>query len=307
MNRQRKLLFVVNPHAGKEAVKSYFLKLVDLFVRSGWQPTVYTTQKAGELASVVEKRAADYDLVVCCGGDGTLNETVNGLMRLADPPPLGYIPAGSTNDFATSLGLPKNLMKAAEAAVGGVPVHVDVGRFRDRHFTYVAAFGAFTDVPYVTSQDSKNVLGKLAYLVEGAQRLSSLSTYQLKVEHDGGVVEGEFLLGLISNSSYVAGLPVGRLVDVSLNDGLMEVNLVRKPSQVLELTRVASNLLLGELDPEVILSFKTQKLRILAQEPLTWTLDGEFGGEYAQAEIESLTRRLCIHVPPEKLIPKPKK
>ena len=307
MNRQRKLLFVVNPHAGKEAVKSYFLKIVDLFVRSGWQPTVYTTQKAGELASVVESRAADYDLVICCGGDGTLNETVNGLMRLENPPALGYIPAGTTNDFASSLGLPKNMMKAAEAAVGGVPVHVDVGRFRNRHFTYVAAFGAFTDVPYVTSQDSKNVLGKLAYLVEGAQRLSSLTTYQLKVEHDGGVVEGEFLLGLISNSSYVAGLPVGRLVDVSLNDGLMEVNLVRKPSQVLELTRVASNLLLGELDPEVILSFKTQKLRILAQEPLTWTLDGEFGGEYAQAEIESLPRRLCINVPPERLIPKPKK
>ena len=307
MKQQRKLFFAVNAHAGKEAIKTPFLKIVDIFIRAGYEPTVYLTQRSGELAGVIAEKAGAYDLVVCSGGDGTLNETINGLMRLEHPPTLGYIPAGTTNDFASSLSIPKNILKAAEAAVGGVPVHVDVGPLQDRHFAYVAAFGAFTDVPYVTSQDSKNSLGKLAYLVEGAQRLSSLQTYHLEVEHDGGTVEGEFLLGMVSNSSYVAGLPVGRLMDVSLTDGLMEVGLVRKPAMMIELTRVASNLLLGELDPERIVFLKTQKLRVRSLEPIPWTLDGEFGGIYTDALLENLPRRLCVNVPPAILVPRKKK
>lgn len=304
MKNQRKLLFLVNPHAGKAAIRSQLLRITETFVRAGCLPTIYTSQRSGELPSVVEQLAPGYDLVVCSGGDGTLNETLNGLMRLERRPMLGYIPAGTTNDFAASLGIPKHMVKAAEAAVDGVPVSVDVGRFGQRYFAYVAAFGAFTDVTYATPQQFKNSLGRLAYLVEGAQRLSSLKTYRLHLEYDGGETDGEFLVGIVSNSSYVAGLPVGRWIDASMNDGLMEVTLVRKPALMIELTRVASNLVLGELDPELIFSVKTRRLRVTAPEPLPWTLDGEYGGAPTDVTIENCQRALTLHLPVESLQPK---
>lgn len=303
MHRTRKLLFLVNPHAGKAAIRGQLLRIVDTFVRAGWMPTIYTSQRTGELPALVAREAPNYDLVICSGGDGTLNETLNGLMHLERRPPLGYIPAGTTNDFASSLGIPKTMLKAAQAAVDGVPVSVDVGKFGERYFAYVAAFGAFTDVTYITPQHAKNALGRLAYLVEGAQRLSSLKTYPLHLEYDGGETDGEFLVGLISNSSYVAGLPVGRWIDTSMSDGLLEVTLVRKPNLMIELTRVASNLLLGELDPELIFSVKTKRLRITSPEPIPWTLDGEYGGSPSEVTIENLHRALTIHLPVESLRP----
>ena len=303
MENRRKLLFVVNSHAGKEAIRTQMVRVLDTFVRAGWVPTVYMSQHSGELPALVRKWAPDYDLVVCSGGDGTLNETLNGLMPLERRPALGYIPAGTTNDFAASLGIPKNLAKAALAAVEGVPVSLDVGRFGSRYFAYVAAFGAFTDVTYSTPQQYKNSLGRLAYLIEGAQRLSSLKTYPLRLEYDDGCTEGEFFVGLVSNSNYVAGLPVGRWIDTSMSDGLMEVTLVRKPAQMIELTRVASNLLKGELDPEVVFTVKTRRLRVTSPEPIPWTLDGEYGGAPTDVTLENLHRALTVHLPVESVRP----
>ena len=187
--------------------------------------------------------------------------------------------------------------KAAAIAVSGRPVQVDVGRFNDRYFSYVAAFGAFTDVTYATPQEYKNALGRLAYLIEGAQRLGSLKSWRLRVEYDTGCAEGEFLLGLVSNSSYVAGLPVGKVVDVSMSDGLMEVSMVRKPGNLTDLSNTAKSLLQGELDNELILSVKTRRLRLVAEEPMPWTLDGEYGGTETQVCIENLPRALTIHGP----------
>jgi len=303
MENRRKLLFVVNPHAGKEAIRSQMVRVLDTFVKSGWVPTVYISQRAGELPELVRKWAPEFDLVVCSGGDGTLNETLNGIMPLERRPLLGYIPAGTTNDFATSLGISKTVAKAALTAVAGVPVSLDVGRFGKKYFAYVAAFGAFTDVTYSTPQQYKNTLGKLAYLIEGAQRLSSLKTYTIRLEYDGGCTEGEFLLGLVSNSSYVAGVPMSRWMDTSMSDGLLEVTLVRRPAHMTELTRVASNLLKGELDPELIFTVKTRRLRVMSSEPIPWTLDGEYGGSPGDVDIETLPRALTVHLPVESLHP----
>ena len=297
MSNERKLLFLVNPHAGKAAIGGKLLPVLEVFTQAGYRPTVCISRQSGELTEVARREAGDYDLVVCSGGDGTLNETVNGLMGLEHPPTLGYIPAGTTNDFAASLGIPKQMEKAAAIAVSGRTAQVDVGRFNDRYFSYVAAFGAFTDVTYTTPQEYKNALGRLAYLIEGAQRLGSLKTWRLRLEYDTGCTEGEFLLGLVSNSSYVAGLPVGKVVDVSMTDGLLEVSLVRKPGNITDLHNAAKKLLQGELDNELILSVKTRRLRIMAEEPIPWTLDGEYGGTELRADIENLPRALTIHSP----------
>ncbi len=299
MRSLKKLLFLVNPHAGKGAVGARLLPILETFTEADYRVTLCLSRGQGELTGVAKNEAAGYDLVVCAGGDGTLNETLNGLMCLDDRPVLGYIPAGTTNDFAASLSIPKNMEKAALAAVFGRQVTVDVGRFNDRYFSYVAAFGAFTDVTYATPQENKNALGKLAYLMEGAQRLGSLKTYKLRLEYDGGTAEGEFLVGLVSNSSWVAGLPVGRVVDVSMSDGLMEVNLVRKPDKISDLNQTIPLLLQGELDPKLVFSVKTRRLRLIAEEPMPWTLDGEYGGTGTVADIENLPRALTVRVPAE--------
>jgi len=281
----------------------YVTDIIAIFNRAGFDVTVHMTAGQADACAVVQRKAAEMDLIVCAGGDGTFNETVTGLLRSGVDVPIGYIPCGSTNDFAASLKLSTNVLQAARDVVEGKPQRYDVGKFNDRYFAYVAAFGAFTDVTYATPQQSKNTLGKLAYLVEGAQRLSSLKTYPIHLEYDGGETDGEFLVGLISNSSYVAGLPVGRWIDASMSDGLMEVTLVRKPNLMIELTRVASNLVLGELDPELIFTVKTKWLRITSHEPIPWTLDGEYGGSPTEVTIENMHRALTIHLPVESLRP----
>ena len=287
-SKKRSLLFLVNAHAGKEAIRAPFLQVLNTFVKAGYQPTVYITQRSGELPELAAREAGDYDLVVCSGGDGTLNETINGLMRLEHPPVLGYIPAGTTNDFAASLCLPHSIEAAAKVAATGTTIAVDVGRFGEDYFSYVAAFGAFTDVPYATSQEAKNMLGKLAYALEVAQRLGNLPSYRIRLEHDGGIIEDEILIGLVSNSSSVAGFPLGKWIDISMNDGLLEITLIRKPPMLIELTRVINTLLSGELDEELIYS-------------VPWTLDGEYGGSRRAVDIENVHRALRINVPAEQL------
>lgn len=299
MENPRKLLFLVNPNAGKGAIRGRMLPILEAFAQEGYRATVCLSTGTGQLTRVAQEEGPDYELVVCSGGDGTLNETINGLLRLEQTPVLGYIPAGTTNDFAASLGIPKHMEEAARLAVSGRAVQVDAGRFNERYFAYVAAFGAFTDVAYATPQEYKNQLGKLAYLLEGAQRLGSIKAYSMRLEHDGGSTEGEFLVGLVSNSSYVAGLPMGKVVDVSMSDGLMEVNLVRKPAHLGELSKTIRALLQGDLDNELLCSFKTRALQVESQEPVPWTLDGEYGGSCTRACIENLPRALTIHGPEE--------
>ncbi len=222
----RKLLFTLNPHAGKSAVRDCFLDLVDGFVRDGFDVSVYTSQKPHELPDYIAARAGNYDMLVACGGDGTLNEAVNGLMRCPEPPDFCYIPAGTVNDFASSLGIPKDMVRAGRLAAEGVPFHCDIGQFGERYFAYVAAFGAFTDVSYQTPQQSKQVFGKLAYIAEGIKRLPDLSPYRLRVRWGDQELSGDFLYGMVSNSTSVAGMKFAE-EHIYLNDGLFEVVLVR--------------------------------------------------------------------------------
>ena len=292
----RKLLFVVNPNSGKGEMRLHIVDCVDLFVKAGYEVTLYTTQKAGDASRIVATRGSHFDLIICSGGDGTLNETVAGLMQLNEKPSLGYIPSGTTNDFATSLAIPKKATDAAELILRGIPSTVDVGRFNDRYFTYVAGFGAFTEVAYSTPQNTKNTLGRLAYILEGIKSLPTLRNYHVKVEHDDQVIEDDFIFGMVTNATTVGGFKGIISSDVGLDDGLFEVFLVKAPSNPIELQMIFNELLLSSEQSKFIVRFKSKHVRFIADTEMPWTLDGEFGGAPQVTDIFNCQKALHLYV-----------
>ncbi|MDO4476036.1 MAG: YegS/Rv2252/BmrU family lipid kinase [Lachnospiraceae bacterium] len=289
----RRMLFIYNPRAGKGLIRTHLSYVLEAFAAHDFEVTVRPTLKPQDAVEIMANRSDDYELVVCSGGDGTLDEVVTGMMRDGREIPIGYIPAGSTNDFANSLGIPKKMKAAAVSIAKGQVYHFDVGRINsDHYFVYVAAFGAFTDVAYETNQDMKNVLGHAAYIIEGARRLPSLKFWKLKIESDEYTGEGEFMLGLVTNSNSVGGFKSITGGDVTLNDGLFEVTLIKKPENPLDWAGILNMLLIG-VQHEKVVTFKTSHLVIESEEPLSWTTDGEFGGSYTRCEIEN-----CQHALP---------
>ena len=292
----KKLLFVFNPKSGKGLIKNYLVDIVDTMVKADYEVTVYTTQAQGDAIQKVEKEAAKYDLVVCSGGDGTLDEVVTGMNRSEAERPIGYIPAGSTNDFANSLGIPKDMVKAAYTAVHGKEFPCDVGYFNGDTFVYVAAFGLFTEVSYQTPQHWKNILGHAAYILEGAKRLHDIPSYIMKVEHDGEVFTDKFIFGMVTNSISVGGFRGMTGEDVKLDDGVFEVTLIKSPQTPLELNEILASLTKLIDDTDLIYSFKTSELRITTEKKVAWTLDGEFGGEHEELVIKNLKQKIQIMV-----------
>ncbi len=290
----KNLLFILNPNAGKGEIRSKAVRILQLFSSAGYDVLVSPTSRAGEIPEIIQRRANGVDLVVCCGGDGTLNETVTGLMKLDPRPPLGYLPAGTVNDFASSLGISKDLEGAAQAVLSGSPVDVDIGRFGEQYFTYVAAFGAFTEVSYQTPQQSKNVFGRTAYVLEGLKRLTSLKSYQASIEYDSGTCQGDYLFGMISNSSSVGGLKLLDDAQISMNDGMFEVILIQKPDSLTEMQQVINAVLLHDYSSPLITAFRTSNLTVFCENETPWTLDGEFGGAPEKVEIENLHLALRV-------------
>lgn len=293
----RQMLFVYNPRAGKAQIRSNLLDIIDTFVKAGYEVTAYPTQAPGDAVKAVRERRAGYEIVACSGGDGTLDEVVTGMMKSKERLPIGYVPAGSTNDFANSLGIPKGMQQAADVVVNGKTFACDVGRFNGDIFIYVAAFGIFTDVSYATPQDSKNVLGHAAYLIEGVKRLPSVRAYPLKITCNEEVIEGEFLYGMVTNSHSVGGFRGITGQNVSLNDGLFEVTLIRKPSNPLDINNIILALVDKRVKSEYIYTFTSESVKVESEEPVAWTLDGEFGGEHQKVQIENWHRALEIRVP----------
>lgn len=299
----KKMLFIINPRSGKEQIRSRLLEILDSFVKAGYGPSVYITQGPKD-AEYQAARAKTKELVVCSGGDGTLNEVVSGLMTITPEkrPELGYIPSGSTNDFASSLGLPKNMRKAAQTAALGKPFLVDVGVFgKNRYFVYVAAFGAFTEVSYSTPQETKNILGHQAYMLEAIKRLTGLKFYRMRLtwEHLGEQreLEEEFILGMVTNTTSIGGFKGLVGMDVALDDGEFEVLLIRKPRTPLDIASIAGYLIQREGENECVFKFRTSKLTVQSEELVDWSLDGEFGGSQTEVVIENKPREIAIRVP----------
>ncbi|MCL2579160.1 MAG: YegS/Rv2252/BmrU family lipid kinase [Oscillospiraceae bacterium] len=292
------MLLIINPAAGQGSFVPYFFEVVDRFTKGGFAVTAHPTSGPREAYQIALERAYAFDYLVCTGGDGTLNEVVNALMQLDRRPLLGYIPSGSVNDFAATHGLSSDPVLGADTVMSGNIVPVDVGRFQDGFFTYVAAFGLFADVSYDTPQNLKNMFGQTAYFLEGVKKLGNINHHHCRVELEGEVIEDDFILGMISNSRSVGGFPLPGEVDACLDDGLFDLLLLRKIQSMETLGSVISAMLGGKgiLDPSFVLR-KVRKARFVGERPLGWSVDGEFGGSLKVVEVAVCQKAIEIIVP----------
>lgn len=294
----KKMLFIINPKAGRTTVKSALFEMIDIFSNAGFQVEVYTTKGPGDAEKYVSHTGKKFDVIVCAGGDGTLDNTVAGIMKFSDKLnrniPLGYIPCGSTNDFARSLRISRDPVEAAHAIVEGEASPVDVGRLSDSYFVYIAAFGAFTDISYSTPQKLKNMLGHTAYILEAFKTLTNLKTYKIKADFDGKVATGEYIYGQITNSLSVGGFRAIGTKHMSFCDGKFECLLIRKPESVVELQKIINSILTNDLNEELIVHEKASNIIIEGEDEIPWTVDGEFGGSLKKAEIVNLKKAVSL-------------
>ena len=287
----------MNPAAGTKKANPHLPEILSIFSQAGYGCLSFMTQKQGDGIELAARYAHQADLVVCIGGDGTFNEVISGVIRSGASTPIGYIPAGSTNDFAASLHLSKNVIQAAQDIVAGHSVPYDVGRFQNRYFTYVASFGAFTKTSYATSQSVKNALGHLAYVLGGIKELSSLRRYHVAMTLDDGVrEEGDYIFGAVSNSTSVGGILTLDPKIVDMNDGQFELLLVKYPNNPAELAEVVVALTAQHYNSPSLVFRPASHVLVEAAPTMDWTLDGEFAKGSSSIEIQNLHSAVNIMV-----------
>lgn len=300
----KKLLFVFNPHSGKAQIKNKLLSIVQIFCEAGYELTIYPTKAPKDGYYYIIENGSKYDVIACSGGDGTLNETVGAVLKLDERIPIGYIPSGSTNDFATTLRIPKNMIKSAQMITNGVKFSCDIGMMNgERNFNYIAAFGAFTKVSYETSQQLKNMLGHQAYIIEGVKSLTTLKPQYVKVKSDDYEVEGYFIYGMISNSESVGGVKGITGFGIDLQDGLFEVLLVRELKGPLDIQRLINILVTQKYEEDgLVCYFKTKHIEFESDFDISWTLDGEFGGDCRSAYFDIIEGAVDFIVPNQDIV-----
>ena len=295
----KRLLLIYNPMAGKGMIRNSLSYILEEFSANGYEVVVHPTIGAKDATRVVQEYGDSFDMIVCSGGDGTLDEVVTGMQTGRISRPLGYIPAGSTNDYASSLGIPMQMRQAARAVMNGSVFPCDIGKMNDSYFVYVAAFGAFANVSYDTPQDMKNMLGHMAYILRGMQSLGSIKSYHMHYESEENSGTGDFVLGMVTNSNSVGGFKGITGHDVTLNDGVFEVTLIQMPAiPAVEFPAVLTALMTGTENKNII-TFKTSRLEMWFDENIAWTRDGEYGGDHRHLVIENLARVLPIIIPEE--------
>ncbi len=290
----KKMLFIMNPYSGQKKANRFLPDILSLFNRAGYEVLVHMTGSSGDAAVVARRKAAEVDRIVCCGGDGTFSETLSGVIRSGCPVPIGYIPAGTTNDFAASIDLPLDIMEAAQLAAEGAPMPIDVGRFGERYFSYVASFGAFTQASYNTPQNVKNALGHTAYILGGIQELSQIRKLHIRMELDDQIIEDDFLFGAISNSTSYAGIVSLDPKQVDLQDGELEILLIRAPRTMAEITECIQAVQAQKYNCGMITFTHARKIRVYADPEMPWTLDGEREEGHAEVNVENLHLALQV-------------
>jgi diacylglycerol kinase (ATP) len=292
-----RILLIYNPRAGKGLFLNSLPGVIDMFVKAGYAVEVYPTQAAGDAAEYIRNLEGEYNMIVPAGGDGTLDEVFTGMIASGKRIPIGYIPVGSTNDYASSIGISSNIIECVGDIIGGTRHGVDVGIVNDSHvFVYVAAFGAFTQVSYETNQDMKNSLGHIAYILEGVRRLGDIKSYPMRVKIDDRVFQQDYIFGMVTNSISVGGMKnlPGKESEIMLDDGVFEATLIHTPRNVIELQEIIGALMSGTHDTDMIDYFKTDHIELSTKEPLPWTMDGEYGGTYTDVKVVNRQKALDL-------------
>lgn len=292
----KEMLFILNPTAGRTHIKNQLFDIINAFSEADYRVTVFPTRQPNDGRSIVISEGSDYDLIVCAGGDGTLDDVVTGFMLSKCGIPLGYIPAGSTNDFARSLGIPLEPMAAVTNITSGHPFSIDVGSFNKHdYFIYVAAFGAFTEISYSTDQQMKNIFGHAAYIMKGIRSLNNVTTYQATIRYDDTEITDNFIYAMITNSLSVGGMRNVVLADdVKFDDGIFECLLIKTPASPIELQAIINSLLISEVNEKFMHCFKASRLEITSEEEIPWVMDGEFGGNHKAVTIENHQKAIQI-------------
>ena len=294
----KKMLFVMNPYSGMRRASKYLADIIALFNEADYEVIAHMTRGQGDAIQIVKNRAKDMDLIVCCGGDGTFNETVTGILEAGADVPVGYIPAGSTNDFAASLKLSGNAMQAAQDILDGEPTPYDVGKFGDRYFSYVASFGAFTRASYTTPQSIKNALGHLAYLLEGIKELSSIRSEHIKIKVNGNIIEDDYIFGAICNSTSLGGVLTLNPDVVDLSDGMFEILLIKMPKNIIDLNAIIFALNNKDYSSTDMIYFcSASSAQIEADRTVSWTLDGEYMEGSNVISMENIHDAITLIVP----------
>ena len=294
----KKMLLIVNPCSGRARMRNELLGVVEIFSSAGYTVTVYPTKARGDATSRVSSLGSgEYDEIVVCGGDGTLNEVITGLMRSGNQYTLGYIPSGTLNEWSSGLKISRNIKKAAEDIASGRKIKLDIGKFSDKYFSYTASFGAFTDASYSAPQDVKNVLGQAAYFFEGIKSLGNIKPVHLKFSADGRETEGDFLFGAVSNSMSVGGIVKFDESAVKLNDGKFEILLIRNPDNILKLQPIIDGILKRDFNREGLEFFTAENVTVTGGDGLSWTLDGEYARGEEKTVITNLHNAIELVVP----------
>ncbi|MCR5501817.1 MAG: YegS/Rv2252/BmrU family lipid kinase [Lachnospiraceae bacterium] len=303
----KRALLLINGSAGKMNMEKHVYRIIETLAVNGYETTVYPIipDKGIFSEDILERAAASssgpaYDLVVCGGGDGTLNHVINGLMAMPKEkrPVLGYIPAGSTNDFAKSIHIPEEIGEACEVLTGGMPFPYDIGCFNEKYFNYIAAFGAFSEISYSTDQNFKNVFGHAAYILNGLANLQENIGYKchMRIETDGKIREDDYVFGAVYSATSVGGFPIRYVPDVRLDDGAFEMVLIKAPGNITDLNKIVQALTARDFDSPYLSFTKVKEVKIHAERPVGWTLDGEFGGELSDTVIRVENRAMTIMV-----------
>lgn len=291
---QQKIMLLLNPISGKKTAKNLIIPLVNYFMKFDDEVHIYTTLYKNHAEKLVNMYAPKNDLLICIGGDGTLNETMNGLMTIKKRPILCYIPTGTVNDFANTLSLSKNIESIYHLLLRKQVFTIDIGKFNEKYFSYIAAFGAFTEVSYQTPQQTKSLFGKAAYFLEGMKQLPKITSYHSQIIYDDGLIEEELIFGGITNSNFVGGFKSFHLKNTELDDGLFEVLLIKPPKNPLDFQLILSSLITQKPNDKFMYFFKTKTLKIQHEQEVIWTLDGEKGGKYQNITIENIHKAIDI-------------
>jgi YegS/Rv2252/BmrU family lipid kinase len=291
---KKRILFIVNPSSGTVKIKDSLLEVCQIFCEAGYELTLNVTKYISESIKETIDNQSNYDLIICCGGDGTFNSMISSLVALENRPFIGYIPSGSTNDFARSIGLTGSATEIARKIVSGKPQTIDIGAFNQYYFSYVASFGAFTEASYNTPQSLKNRLGHLAYVLEGVKDLSTIEPCPMKIVNGDTVIEGNYIWGAVCNSTSIGGMIRLNTDIVDFNDGLFEVMLIKMPKNLIDLTKIVVSINTQDYDPETITFFQASEVFIYPETEIPWTLDGEYAPGSREIHIRNIPNALQL-------------